>query len=351
MENEAQSFQCNSMNMIDIDGSAGGGQLLRSALSLSLCTGIGFTMTRIRAGRSKPGLMRQHLTAVKAAAQIGNAFTHGAELGATALRFEPGPVVPGEYRFATGSAGSAMLVLQTVLPPLWRCDVPSRLRLEGGTHNPLAPCADFIADTFLPAVAKIGFHARVVLERPGFFPAGGGVAHAEVDPVDALQQVDFAERGALQAIEATALLSGLAMHIGERELRTLAARFGLRESALHLRQIKPPNGPGNALLLQVRCADHVETFTAHGERGRSAEQVAEALADDAQAWLEGDACVAEHLSDQLLLPMALAGGGGFTTHAISDHLRSNARLIERFLPVRIVWAQQASGRWHVTVRG
>ena len=338
------------MNMIDIDGSAGGGQLLRSALSLSLCTGIGFTMSRIRAGRSKPGLMRQHLTAVKAAAQIGNAFTHGAELGATALRFEPGPVVPGDYRFATGSAGSAMLVLQTVLPPLWRCDAPSRLRLEGGTHNPLAPCADFIADTFLPAVAKIGFRARATLERPGFFPAGGGVLHAEVDPVEGLQQVDFAERGALQAIEATALLSGLAMHIGERELQTLAARFGLRESALHLRQIKPPNGPGNSLLLQVRCAGHAETFVAHGERGRTAEQVAEALADEAQAWLDSDACVAEHLADQLLLPMALAGGGAFTTHTISDHLRSNARLIERFLPVGIDWTQDAPTCWRVTLR-
>lgn len=338
------------MNMIDIDGSAGGGQLLRSALSLSLCTGIGFTMTRIRAKRSKPGLMRQHLTAVKAAAQIGNAFTHGAELGATTLRFEPGPVVPGDYRFATGSAGSAMLVLQTVLPPLWRCTAPSRLRLEGGTHNPLAPSADFIADTFLPAVAKIGFHAGTVLERPGFFPAGGGVLHAEVEPAGDVRQVALVDRGDVQAVEATALLSGLASHIGERELQTLGARFDLGANAVHLRQVRPPNGPGNALMLRVRCDRHVETFTAHGERGRSAEQVAAGVADEARAWLDSGACVAEHLSDQLLLPMALAGGGAFTTHLVSDHLRSNARLIERFLPVQIDWAQRSATCWDVTVR-
>ena len=159
-------------NLIEIDGSAGGGQLLRTALSLSLCTGTGFTMTKIRARRSKPGLMRQHLTAVNAAAKIGNAFVEGAELGATTLRFTPGVVTPGDYRFATGSAGSAMLVLQTVLPPLWRCDRASTLRLEGGTHNPMAPSADFLSDTFLPAVAKIGIEASLRIERPGFFPAG-----------------------------------------------------------------------------------------------------------------------------------------------------------------------------------
>jgi RNA 3'-terminal phosphate cyclase (ATP) len=127
------------MDMIEIDGAQGGGQLLRSALSLSLCTGIGFTMQHIRGRRSRPGLMRQHLTAVQAAAAIGQAAVHGAELGATTLRFEPGAVRAGDYAFATGTAGSTTLILQTLLPALLRADAPSTLRLEGGTHNPLAP--------------------------------------------------------------------------------------------------------------------------------------------------------------------------------------------------------------------
>jgi RNA 3'-terminal phosphate cyclase (ATP) len=337
------------MTMIEIDGSAGGGQLLRTALSLSLCTGTSFSMQRIRAKRSKPGLMRQHLTAVNAAAKIGNAYTEGAELGATTLRFEPGVVVPGEYRFATGSAGSAMLVLQTVLPPLWRCDRPSTLRLEGGTHNPLAPSADFIADSYLPVLRKIGIDAGLELERPGFFPAGGGILHATVSPATQLQHAEFIERGALESIEATALLSGLASNIGERELRGLAAAFGLNQNALHLRQVRPSIGPGNALLLRVRHAQHAETFTGHGERGLSAENVAAKLAEEARAYLDSSACVGEHLSDQLLLPMALAGGGAFTTHTISDHLQSNARLIEKFLEVEIDWVEQAQGVWRVTV--
>lgn len=337
------------MNTIELDGAAGGGQLLRTALSLSLCTGTGFAMTRIRAKRAKPGLMRQHLTAVNAAARIGNAYIEGAELGATTLRFEPGPVVPGEYAFATGSAGSATLVLQTVLPPLWRCDAPSRLRLEGGTHNPLAPSADFIADTYLPTLAKFGVGASIEVERPGFFPAGGGILHVGVSPAPTLRHVEFVERGALESIEATAMLSGLASSIGQRELDVLSRRFDLGQNALQLRQTRPSLGPGNALLLRVRHAEHVETFTGHGERGVSAERVAERLADEAQAYLNSPACVGEHLSDQLLLPMALAGGGAFTTAAISEHLTSNARLIEKFLPVEIDWAPADADAWRVTV--
>lgn len=338
------------MTTIELDGSAGGGQLLRTALSLSLCTGTGFTMTRIRAKRAKPGLMRQHLTAVNAAARIGNAYTEGAELGATSLRFEPGPVVPGEYAFATGSAGSATLVLQTVLPPLWRCDAPSRLRLEGGTHNPLAPSADFIADTYLPTLAKFGVDASIEVERPGFFPAGGGILHVGISPASTLRHVECVERGALESIEATAMLSGLASSIGQRELDVLGRRFDLGQNALQLRQTRPSLGPGNALLLRVRHAEHVETFTGHGERGVSAERVAERLADEVQAYLKSSACVGEHLSDQLLLPMALAGGGAFTTATISEHLQSNARLIEKFLPVDIDWRQTATQAWRVEIQ-
>ena len=144
------------------------------------------------------------------------------------------------------------------------------------------------------------------------------------------------------------MLSGLSSSIGERELQTLGARFALPETALHLRQVRPSIGPGNALLLRVRHEHHTETFTGHGERGTSAENVAMRLADEARAWLGSDACVAEHLSDQLLLPMALAGGGAFTTPVISDHLRSNARLIGQFLPVGIEWIETPCG-WRVTV--
>lgn len=337
------------MDMIELDGSAGGGQLLRTALSLSLCTGIGFTMQHIRAKRSRPGLMRQHLTVVNAAATVGRAFVHGVDLGATSLRFEPGQVVPGDYRFATGTAGSTTLVLQTVLPALWSCDAPSQLVLEGGTHNPLAPSADFIADSYLPALRRIGVDASLRLERHGFYPAGGGVLHAAVRPGARLLPCVFDTRGERESLQATALLSGLSAGIGRRELDVLGERLGLDESALELRSVRPAIGPGNALSVRVRHALHCETFTGHGERGVMAEQVAGKLADEVRAYLDSPACVGEHLGDQLLLPMALAGGGEFTTTTISEHLSSNARLIEKFLPVEIDWQALGPAHWRVVV--
>lgn len=336
------------MDMMELDGSQGGGQLLRSALTLSLCTGIGFTMHDIRAQRRRPGLMRQHLTAVTAAARVGNACTQGVQLGATSLRFEPGLVCAGDYQFATGSAGSATLVLQTILPALWQAAAPSRVRLEGGTHNPLAPSADFIADAYLPALARMGVQASLELQQHGFHPAGGGVLQVEVAPCAALQACDFHDRGNLASIEATVLMSGLSSSIGLRELQVLAERLGVDPHPRHVRSVRPALGPGNVALVHVRHDAHVEVFSGHGERGVSAEQVGARLAGQVQQYLQGSGCVGEHLSDQLLLPMALAGAGSFTTAAISEHLVSNARLIEKFLPVEFDWQPHAGG-WRVTV--
>ncbi|MBD9536014.1 RNA 3'-terminal phosphate cyclase [Stenotrophomonas sp. STM01] len=336
------------MDMIEIDGSQGGGQLLRSALSLSLCTRTGFTLQGIRAMRRRPGLMRQHLTAVTAAARVGNARVEGATLGATTLRFEPGEVQAGDYHFAIGSAGSATLVLQTLLPALWQAPAPSRIRVEGGTHNPLAPSADFLDRCYLPALARLGVQAQLQLQRHGFFPAGGGELELEVQPCTGLSACAFEQRGPLQAMEASVLVSGLAAAIGQRELDVLGRRLGVDTHPRHLQVVRPALGPGNVAAVTVRHGAHVELFDGHGERGLSAEQVGMRLADAVQAYLQGEACVGEHLSDQLLLPMALAGGGSFSTGQISAHLHSNARLIEKFLPVAFDW-QPEGAHWRVNV--
>ncbi len=337
------------MDMIELDGGHGGGQLLRSALTLSLCTGTGFTLHNIRAIRRKPGLMRQHLTAVNAAARVGNACVHGAELGATSLRFEPGLVSAGDYHFATGSSGSATLVLQTVLPALWRAQGASQLRLEGGTHNPLAPSADFIAQSYLPALGRMGVQASMQLLQHGFHPAGGGVMEVQVQPCAALQPPSLEVRAPLQAIEAQVLMSGLSSGIGLRELQVLAETLGVDPHPRNVQSIRPALGPGNVALVRVRHGDHVEVFSGHGERSVSAEQVGARLAGQVKQYLDGTGAVGEYLSDQLLLPMALAGGGAFTTHVLSDHLVSNARLIEKFLPVEFDW-QPHDGGWRVTVQ-
>jgi RNA 3'-terminal phosphate cyclase (ATP) len=337
------------MDMLEIDGAAGGGQLLRSALALSLCTGTPFTMANIRAGRPRPGLMRQHLAGVTAATQIGRGRVHGAELGATTLRFEPGDPVAGDYHYVLGSAGSTLLVLQTVLPALLRTSAPSTLRLEGGTHNPLAPCADFIAETFLPALARLGVRASLELERHGFYPAGGGSVSVRVEPAPILARASMMARGERRAVRARALLSALPANIAQRELEVLARILGLAPEQLSVETVRPALGPGNAVLLRVEHADHIEVFTGYGEKGVSAERVAERLAHEVAIYLQSEACVGEHLADQLLLPMALAGGGEFTTTTISEHLRSNAALIEKFVEVEIAWTQLGEHAWHVTI--
>src|SRR5262245_60443308 len=174
------------MEVIDGSQGEGGGQILRTALALSLVTGAPFRVEKIRAGRQKPGLLRQHLTAVTAAVEIGGAAVEGATLGSRELSFRPGSVRPGAYRFAVGTAGSAALVLQTVLPALLTATGPSTVVVEGGTHNPHAPPFDFLALAFLPLLARMGARAQATLDRPGFYPAGGGQLTVEITPAPAL---------------------------------------------------------------------------------------------------------------------------------------------------------------------
>ncbi len=170
--------------VLTIDGAdgEGGGQILRTSLALSLVTGIPFRIERLRAGRPRPGLLRQHLTAAHAAAEVGQVQVTGAALGSLSLTFVPGRVTPGTYSFSVGTAGSTTLVLQTVLPALLLASEPSTLTLAGGTHNPFAPPFDFLAQAYLPLVNRMGPQVTATLERPGFYPAGGGTCQITIAP-------------------------------------------------------------------------------------------------------------------------------------------------------------------------
>ena len=338
------------MQRIEIDGADGGGQLLRTALTLSLCTGTAFQMRGIRAKRSRPGLMRQHLTAVAAATRIGNAKAIGAEPGATTLAFEPGSVTPGSYQFSIGTAGSATLVLQTLMPALWAAGASSEIALEGGTHNSMAPSADFLVDTYLPTLARMGIATQLRLERHGFYPAGGGRIVATIEPCASQRSLTAVDCEALPSITATALISALSEDIGQRELKVVARHFKLDDSSLILHSVPHAIGPGNALVIRVHREGHVETFTGFGERGVSAGQVAERLVIEVRDYLESGAHIGPYLADQLLMPMALAGSGEFITTMPTDHLKTNAALIEKFLPVEIEWEPIDDRRWRVSVR-
>lgn len=316
--------------MLILDGSGGGGQLLRSSLGLALATGAPFRMTGIRGGRSRPGLLRQHLACVRAAAAVGRAEVDGDTLGSTTLTFRPRGLVPGEHAVAVGSAGSAMLVVQAVLPGLLVAEGPSRLVVEGGTHNDAAPPFDFFARSFLPAITRLGARVVATLERPGFYPAGGGRVVVEVEPAP-LRPAEFVERGDVRVVRARAVVSGLPVSIAHRELRVVRERFP--DAEIEAAEVPRPVGPGNVVTVEVACDGGTAVFTGFGERGVPAEDVATRACDDAAAWIAAGVPVCEHLADQLLVPMALAGGGRFRTTAPSPHTTTNAGVVAEFLSV------------------
>ncbi|MCA9704876.1 MAG: RNA 3'-terminal phosphate cyclase [Myxococcales bacterium] len=335
---------------IVIDGAAGegGGQVLRSSLALSLLTGRPLRVHDIRARRRKPGLMRQHLTAVRAAAQVGAAAVEGDALRSTELRFSPGAPQAGEYRFAVGTAGSTTLVLQTVLWPLLRAPGRSRLVLEGGTHNPLAPPFDFVERSLVPALRAMGAAVEVKLERAGFYPAGGGMLVVEVEGGRPLRSLRLLERGALRRTEAEALVSNLPVSIARRELEGLHERLAWPRSGLRVRRVQG-HGPGNVLLAHVEHEGGTTVIAAFGEKGVTAEEVAARAADEVDAFLAANVPVDAHLADQLLIPLALAGGGCFRTVEPTLHTRTNAEIVQRFLPVRIDFVDEGAGAWRVEV--
>lgn len=324
--------------MITIDGSIGegGGQILRTSLALSLVTGEPVRLHRIRAGRLKPGLSRQHLTCVRAATEVGGAAVHGDTLGSMDLTFRPGTVRPGRYAFAVGSAGSATLVLQTVLPALLVTGALSELILKGGTHNPMAPPFDFLARSFLPLLNRMGAQVEASLTRPGFFPAGGGRFEVSVMPPEdsRLAPLQLLERGPLRAQWARALVSRLPRTIGERELARVASQLGWKENELSVEQVPDPRGPGNALLCGLEYQHVTAVFTGFGEKGVLAEKVADETIGRLQRYLQATAPVCPHLADQLLIPLALATSGAFRTLALTGHSTTNIDVVQRFLDVK-----------------
>jgi RNA 3'-terminal phosphate cyclase (ATP) len=249
-----------------------------------------------------------------------------------------------------GSAGSATLVLQTVLPALLTAPAPAVVELEGGTHNPFAPPFDFLARSFLPLVGRMGPRVEAVLERPGFYPAGGGSVRVRVEPAPRLAGFDLLERGAVRAVRATVHLSDLPRHVADRELQTAARILRLPPENLAVEEARDPAGPGNAVVVEVESEALTEVFTAFGQRGVRAERVAESAAGDAKRYIDSGVPVGDHLADQILLPLALAGGGSFRARPLSSHATTNLEVLRMFLPVEAEVEDDADGSVRVTLR-
>jgi RNA 3'-terminal phosphate cyclase (ATP) len=337
--------------MILLDGrmGEGGGQVLRTALALSALTGSPFTLDQVRAGRRKPGLLRQHLTAVRAAVEVCGGEVEGAELGSQRVVFHPGAIRPGAYSFAIGSAGSTSLVLQTVLPMLMGAASESTVQVDGGTHNPASPSADFLRTTFASALRHFGPELKLRLRRHGFFPAGGGRVEALVQPA-ALVPARLEERGELRAIRVRGLAAGGPVTTLHQAVGSLKHSLGLDRADVSVEEVRSA-GPGQVLMVEVDLDPVPQVFTVCGDRDTAWSELASRLLAEVQRWLESGAPIDEHLADQLLLPMALAGGGSLRTTTPSLHTTTNVAVIERFLPVRFRVEGLGEGVVRVVVGG
>jgi RNA 3'-terminal phosphate cyclase (ATP) len=346
--------------MIEIDGSLGegGGQVLRSALCLSIITRVSMRIFNIRANRSKPGLQAQHLKAVDAASAISHAAVQRAYMGSQDLIFEPGEIRTGRYKFEISTAGSNSLVLQTILVPLSLGNSASTVIITGGTHVPWAPCFHYIEQQWLPFMNAIGFQARVDLSSAGFYPQGGGRIDATIRPAAQIQPLQLEERGRLLSIEGISAVANLDLSIAERQKRQSLHRLLPVCPNTHIKIVQLPSRfKGTLLFLLARfkvSGDEIPhsisaqaCYYALGEKQKPAERVADEAADALLGFLEGDGLIDQYLADQLLLPLAFASGASrFCTPCLTQHLLTNAQIIHQFTPAHIeIDGEQGQPAW------
>jgi RNA 3'-terminal phosphate cyclase (ATP) len=336
--------------MLEIDGSSGegGGQILRTSLALSLLTGKPFRIYNIRARRKNPGLQKQHLTAVEAAGTISNAEIKGATMGASEFEFIPSSVKAGKYDFAIGTAGSTTLIFQTILPALMVADGPSEISFEGGTHNPLAPPFDFLEKVYVPLINQMGPEIELTFDRYGFYPAGGGRWTATIKPSPKLNPKDFVARGSILQVQCKIITAKLPEDVAVRELAVLMQN-GISQEKFEMLRVDESNGPGNVVMIQSASENVTELFTGFGEPGIKAEAVATQALRQLDSYKASDVFAGEYLADQLLLPMALSGGGSFTTLRLSGHSVTNMQTIQNFLECNFRYHETKNNHVDVSV--
>lgn len=327
---------------LDASYGEGGGQVLRTALSLAVVRGWPVRLTRIRAGRPRPGLQPQHLAVVQALAAISDAQVTGAQLDSTQLAFDPRRLRGGDYHFdvgaVRGSAGSTSLLFQALLLPLALASSPSRLTLVGGTHVPWSPPVDYLTAVFLPVLRQIGVQARVALKRPGWYPKGGGAIEVEITPSVAIGPLRWEGRTQHATIAGVSVVSRLPRSIAERQRRRALERLAARGHAAEIALVEDSTalGTGTMLFLAATGPGHAGGASALGRPGLPAEAVADQAVEGLLAYLDSHAAADDHLADQLVPFLALAREGSvLTCPSLSDHLRTVAWVVQQFVDTSI----------------
>jgi RNA 3'-terminal phosphate cyclase (ATP) len=341
---------------IKIDGShgEGGGQIIRSSLTLSMITGRVVEIVNIRANRTRPGLLNQHLTAVNAAREVCNGSVMGAELGSRQLIFAPGEIQCRDFIFDIGSAGSTTLVAQTLIPALIHARGYSSLEILGGTHNGAAPPYEFLAQVYLPLLNLTGARCVSEILSWGFYPRGGGKIRIRIQADERPRGLDLQDWGGTCEGQVTALVSRLPVEIGERECELIRRKAGWPRRQTRVELIERSPGPGNAVMIRLSSPNLTELFTGFGKQGISADQVAQGVWREARDYLLRQAPVGEHLCDQLMLPLALSATQGetssFVTGPLSAHSLTHIELISKFLDVMIKVQELTGDRQRVSIQ-
>lgn len=326
--------------MIQIDGAQGegGGQVLRTSLALSAITGQAFRIFNIRANRPKPGLRPQHLKAVEAVKAVCNAGVSDAEIGSDSLLFEPEGIKAGNFRIDIGTAGSTSLVLQTLCYPLSFADKKSSVTITGGTHVPWSPSFEYLQSHWLPYLQQIGFSMQLDLELAGFYPRGGGRVRAVIQPHgEPLSPLVLTERGPLKQVRGVSAVANLDRRIAERQRSQVLRRLGARYPLNDLRIVQwDSRFKGTMLLLLAEFESSRCCYFSLGELGKPAERVADEAIDALEAFLDTGGAIDQYLADQLLLPLSFASDPSkLKTSRITNHLATNASIIQSFLPAKI----------------
>ena len=342
-----------TQELVTIDGAQGegGGQIVRTSLALACVTGKPVRINNIRAGRPKPGLAAQHLSCVRAACAISTGHCRGDQIGSRSLEFWPTTVAGGSYRFDIGTAGACSLVAQTVLPALFLAPRPSEIALTGGTHNPWAPPFDFLEKTFLPRLGDFGLKADTKLTKYGFYPAGGGILNVAVysSSKTRLSTVNLTEPCQVRQINCFIYTSQLPLRIADLQRQLLLDSALPIDNVRHI-EINNADSPGNCVIAEVERGRHTSVFSAFGRKGKPSRQVVAELVQLTSRFIASEAAVDGILADQLLLYMALAGGGCITTEIISPHCRTNIEVIKSFFPLEFLVTEKQKA-WEIICVG
>jgi RNA 3'-terminal phosphate cyclase (ATP) len=330
--------------LLEINGALGegGGQVLRSSLTLSILTGRSIFIRNIRLKRSKHGLQAQHLKSVDAAAAVSKAHVEGAALGATSLTFRPLEVRSGRYKFDIGTAGATSLVFQTIFLPLCSASAASSVIITGGTHVRWSPCYHCLELHWLPYMQRMGFNADIELISAGFYPQGGGRINTVVRPTSTISPLNLIGRGKLIRITGISAVANLNREIAERQKRqalgrlvSISGKLGRPEIQIKIHELPSPT-KGTVLLLLAEFENGSACYYSLGELGKPAEQVADEAVDALLAFLDTEASLDQYMADQLLLPLSFAAGPSILhTSKITQHLLTNAEIIRLFLPIII----------------